>query len=186
LLLLVPAGGPSHEKALEDFLPRRNLVSLCLVLALALLIGLPLIATAQDATPEPAIAAYDLPAVAAGLTNPRGMTWDADRTLFVALGGNGIINLAADLSKGHAVLTGIAIDPAGGVHVGNLTPAPYVNGAAKVVHVAPDGTVTVAMTELTTVTRLAVGDDGSGQIVRLDVSGAVGAAVADAMTEAPE
>jgi len=45
--------------------------------------------------------------------------------------------------------------------VGNLTPAPYVNGAAKVVHVAADGTVTDAITGLTAVTGVAVGDDGT-------------------------
>ena len=292
-------------------MPRRKLSSFCLVLALAILTGLPLTATAQDATPTTAMTADDLPVAAAGLTNPRGMTWGADGTLFVALAGSGgdtpgeppielefmggptasvvrieagcpvavadglpssrdvdggvtgvadvailgdqlyalvaaagdlygnpgstngvyqvnadgsttlladtsawlaanppetagwtappegypnpgnpfamvadeasgllwvvdalnglvftvtpdgALTLAADLSDQHPVLTGIAVDPAGGIYVGNLTSAPFPSGAAKVVHVAADGTVTDAITGLTTVTGVAVGDDGS-------------------------
>jgi hypothetical protein len=291
-------------------MPRRNLVSFCIVLALAILAGLPLTATAQDATPTAAMTGDDLPVVAAGLTNPRGMTWGTDGTLFVALAGSGgdtpgeppidlefmggptasvvrieagcpvavadglpsardvdggvtgvadvailgdqlyaliaaagdlygnpgstngvyqvnadgtstliadtsgwlaanppetagwtappegypnpgnpfamvadeasgllwvadalnglvftvtpdgTLTQAADLSEQHPVLTGVAVDPAGGIYIGNLTPAPYVNGTAKVVHVAADGTVTDAITGLTTVTGVAVGDDG--------------------------
>jgi hypothetical protein len=38
---------------------------------------------------------------------------------------------------------------------------PFPDGAAKVVHVAADGTVTDAWTGLTTVTGVAVGDDGT-------------------------
>ncbi len=292
-------------------MPRRNLVSFCLVLVLAILTGPPLTATAQDATPTAAMTSDDLPVVAAGLTNPRGMIWGADGTLFVALAGtggdtpgeppiflefmggptasvvrieagcpvavadglpstvdvdgavtgaadvailgdqlyaliaaggefygnpgstagvyqvladgttslvadttawlaanppetagwtappegypnpgnpfsmiadeasgllwvvdalnglvftvtpDGTLTLAVDLSAGHPVLTGIAADPAGGIYVGNLTSAPFPNGAAKVVHVAADGTVTDAWTGLTTVTGVAVGDDGA-------------------------
>ena len=70
-------------------MPRRNLLSLCLVLALALLTGLPLTATAQDATPAAALTADDLPPIVAGLNNPRGMTWGTDGTLFVAQAGAG-------------------------------------------------------------------------------------------------
>jgi hypothetical protein len=295
-------------------MPRRNLVSCCLVLALAILAGLPLTATAQDATPTAAMSGDDLPVVATGLTNPRGMTWGTDGTLFVALAGSGgdtpgvpefppplgpfmggptasvvrieascpvavadglpsvvdgtggvtgvadvailgdqlyaliaaageangnpgsvngvyqvsangttalianteawlaanppetagwtappegypntgnpfamvadetsgllwvvdsvnglvftvqldgTVTLAADLSGGHPVPTGIAVDPAGGIYVGTLTSVPFPDGAAKVVHVAADGTVTDAWTGLTAVTGVAVGDDGS-------------------------
>jgi hypothetical protein len=42
-----------------------------------------------------------------------------------------------------------------------LTAVPFPDGAAKVIHVTPDGTVTDAWTGLTTVTGLAVGADGS-------------------------
>jgi sugar lactone lactonase YvrE len=298
-------------KRKEVQLLRRNLLSVGFVLALLLAAGAPLATSAQDATPTAAMTAGDLPVVAAGLTNPRGMAWGTDGTLFVALagtGGNtpgeppielefmggptasvvrieagcpvavadglpstrdvdggvtgvadvailgdqlyaleaaggdlygnpgttsgvyqvnadgtttliadtsawlaanppeaagwtappegypnpgnpfamvadeatgvlwvvdalnglvftvtpgGAITLAANLSEGHPVPTGIAADPAGGIYVGNLTPAPYVNGAAKVVHVAADGTVTGAVAGLTAVTGVAVGDDGT-------------------------
>ena len=57
--------------------------------------------------------------------------------------------------------TGIAADPAGGAYVADLTPAPYVEGSAKVRHVGLDGTVTDVWTGLTTVTGLAVGPDGT-------------------------
>ena len=55
--------------------------------------------------------------------------------------------------------TGIAPAPDGGVYVGNLTPFPFPDEAAKVVHVAPDGTVTDHWTGLTAVVALAVGPD---------------------------
>ena len=71
----------------------------------------------------------------------------------------GAITRIADLSAGHPVSTGIALAPDGGVYVGNLTPFPYPDGAAKVIHVAPDGTVSDYWTGLTAVVALAVGPD---------------------------
>jgi len=92
-----------------------------------------------------------------------GLLWvvDAINGLVFTVTPDGTLTLAADLSQGHPVLTGIAVDPAGGIYVGNLTTAPYMNGSAKVVHVAADGTVSDAMTGLTTVTGVAVGNDGT-------------------------
>jgi sugar lactone lactonase YvrE len=92
-----------------------------------------------------------------------GVLWvvDALNGLVFTVTPGGAITLAANISEGHPVPTGIAADPAGGIYVGNLTPAPYVNGAAKVVQVAADGTVTDAITGLTAVTGVAVGDDGT-------------------------
>jgi hypothetical protein len=92
-----------------------------------------------------------------------GLLWvvDALNGLIFTVTPDGTLTLAVDLSAGHPVLTGIAADPAGGIYVGNLTSAPFPNGAAKVVHVAADGTVTDAWTGLTTVTGVAVGDDGA-------------------------
>jgi len=292
----------------------RNLLSLWFVVGLAFLASAPISVAAQDATPAAAMASNDLPVVATGLTNPRGMTWGADGTLFVALAGSGgdtpgvpefppplgpfmggptasvvrieascpvavadglpsvvdatggvtgvadvailgdqlyaliaaagevngnpgsvngvyqvsadgtttliadtegwlaanppdtagwmappegypntgnpfamiadetsgllwvvdsvnglvftvqldgTVTLAADLSEGHLVPTGIAVDPAGGIYVGTLTSVPFPDGAAKVVHVAADGTVTDAWTGLTTVTGVTIGDDGT-------------------------
>jgi sugar lactone lactonase YvrE len=71
----------------------------------------------------------------------------------------GEVTRVADLSAGHPVPTGIAPAPDGGVYVGNLTAFPFLDEAAKVVHVAPDGTVTDHWTGLTAAVALAVGPD---------------------------
>jgi plastocyanin len=71
---------------------RGHLLSVWFVLALVLTTGTPLAASAQDATPAASPAAGAPPVVASGLTNPRGMTWGADGTLYVALAGNGGTN----------------------------------------------------------------------------------------------
>jgi len=76
-------------KRKEVQLLRRNLLSVGFVLALLLAASAPLATSAQDATPTAAMTAGDLPVVAAGLTNPRGMAWGTDGTLFVALAGTG-------------------------------------------------------------------------------------------------
>ena len=73
----------------------------------------------------------------------------------------GAITLVADLSPGHPVPTGLALAPDGIAYVGFLTPKPFPNGAAKVVKVVPDGTVTDAWTGLTAVTGVALGPDGT-------------------------
>ncbi len=73
----------------------------------------------------------------------------------------GAITRIADLSVDHPVPTGLALDPNGGVYIGNLTAVPYPDGAAHVLHVAPDGTVTEVWKGLTAVTDVAVGPDGA-------------------------
>jgi plastocyanin len=74
---------------------------------------------------------------------------------------DGEITRVADLSEGHLVPTGIAVDADGNAYVGHETAAPYGDGASKVVKVAPDGTVTDAWAGLTVVTDVAFGPDGS-------------------------
>lgn len=74
---------------------------------------------------------------------------------------DGAVTRIADLSEGHPVPSGIAAAPTGGAYVGMLTAAPYPQGAAKVVHVAADGTVEDVWTGLTAVTGVAVGPDGA-------------------------
>jgi sugar lactone lactonase YvrE len=74
---------------------------------------------------------------------------------------DGEITLVADLSIGHLVPTGIALDDEGGAYVGHETTFPYPDGASKVIHVAADGTVTDAWTGLTAVTDIALGPDGT-------------------------
>jgi DNA-binding beta-propeller fold protein YncE len=71
----------------------------------------------------------------------------------------GAVTRVADLSVGHPVPTGIAPAPDGGVYVGNLAPFPFLDGTAKVLHIAPDGTVSDHWTGLTAVVALAVGPD---------------------------
>jgi plastocyanin len=73
----------------------------------------------------------------------------------------GEITLIADLSKNHMVPTGVALDPNGGAYVNHETVVPFPDGAATVIHVAPDGTVTDAWTGLTAGTDLTMGPDGS-------------------------
>lgn len=104
--------------------------------------------------------------------NPSGSLYDleagTDRLWITeAVGGliitvtpDGTITLVADVSEGHLVPTGMAIAPDGGVYVGFLTAIPYTDATSKVIHVAPDGTVTDYWTGLTAVTDLVVGPDG--------------------------
>ncbi|MDQ3226529.1 MAG: ScyD/ScyE family protein [Chloroflexota bacterium] len=77
------------------------------------------------------------------------------------LGLDGSVSRIADLSAGHPIPTGIAPAPNGGVYVAFFTAAPYREGAARVVEVAADGTVTEVWSGLTLVTALALGPDGS-------------------------
>ena len=72
----------------------------------------------------------------------------------------GEISTVADLSEGHLVPTGIAVDAAGNAFVGFETAAPYGDGTSKVVQVTPDGAVSDVWTGLTVVTDVALGPDG--------------------------
>lgn len=73
---------------------------------------------------------------------------------------DGTITLVADVSVDHIVPTGIVPDGAGGAYVNHETVVPFPDGAAKVIHVAPDGTVSDAWTGLTAGTDLVMGPDG--------------------------
>ncbi len=111
--------------------------------------------------------------------NPSGSYFDmevgADRIwLSEAVGGrvitvtpDGTITLVADISDGHMVPTGMALAPDGGVYVGFLTAIPYADGSSKVIHIAPDGTVTDFWTGLTAVNDLELGPDGTLYAVEL-------------------
>jgi len=83
------------------------------------------------------------------------------------LGLDGAVTRIADLSNGHPIATGIAPAPGGGAEVAFFTHAPYVEGAAKVVTVAPDGTVADVWTGLTLVTALAVDANGDRYALEL-------------------
>ena len=73
---------------------------------------------------------------------------------------DGEVTVMADLSEGHMVPTGVALDGEGGAYVGFETTVPYPDGSSKVVHVAADGTVTDFWTGLTAVTDVVMGPDG--------------------------
>jgi sugar lactone lactonase YvrE len=66
-----------------------------------------------------------------------------------------------------AVPTGVAANPAGGVFVGLLSGGPFPPGAAKVVGVTEDGTVTDVATGLTMCTDVAIGPDGQMYAVQI-------------------
>jgi hypothetical protein len=92
-----------------------------------------------------------------------GMLWvgDPNSGQVLSVTPDGVVTRIADLSEGHPVPTHLALDPNGGVYVGTLTTVPFPDGAAKVMHVAADGTVTDVWTGLTTVVDVAVGADGT-------------------------
>lgn len=73
----------------------------------------------------------------------------------------GEVTRVADLSARLAVPTGLAPAPDGGVYVGNLTPFPFLDGTAEVIHIAADGTVTDQWSGLTAIVAMAVGPDGA-------------------------
>ena len=70
---------------------------------------------------------------------------------------DGETELIADLSEDHMVPTGIAVAPEGGAYLNHETVVPFPDGAAKVIHVAADGTKTDHWTGLTAGTDLVMG-----------------------------
>ena len=74
---------------------------------------------------------------------------------------DGQMELVADLGEAHMVPTGVAIAPEGGAYVNHETVVPFPDGAATVIHVADDGTVTDHWTGLTAGTDLTMGPDGA-------------------------
>src|SRR5829696_4858473 len=116
---------------LEGSMLRRSLLSVWLTLAVVLTTGAPLAVTAQDATPGASPVAGAPPVVASGLTNPRGMTWGADGTLFVALAGNG----------GTSPAVGEFLPPPAGPEVGG-------GPSAAVARIDPEGCPVAVATEL--------------------------------------
>jgi len=93
-----------------------------LLVSTLLLVGPAFPVAAQDATPSASPSAGAPPVVASGLTNPRGMTWGADGTLFVALAGNG----------GTSPAVGDPLPPPGG-------PGAVGGPSAAVAQIGPDG-----------------------------------------------
>jgi hypothetical protein len=92
-----------------------------------------------------------------------GVLWmtQPNRDEVLTIAPDGTITRIVELSAQALVLTGIALDPDGGVYVGTMTSAPFFNETAKVLHVSLDGEVRDVWTGLTTVTGVAVGPDGA-------------------------
>jgi hypothetical protein len=72
-----------------------------------------------------------------------------------------LIDLSLQAIMPVGVPTGIAAAPDGGVYVGFLTEEPLADGTAKVVEIAPNGTVRDVWTGLTMVVDIALGPDGA-------------------------
>ncbi len=98
-----------------------------------------------------------------GMASSGGRLWatDANGGQVVTVAPDGTIARAADVSGEDPTPTGVTAAPDGGVYVAYLTRVPYPNGTAKVIRVAPDGTVSDAWTGLTAATDVAVGPDGT-------------------------
>lgn len=77
------------------------------------------------------------------------------------LGLDGSVTRIADLSVRHPIATGVVAAPDGGWWVALFTHFPYTEGSAKVIHVAPDGTLADAWTNLSVPIDLALGPDGA-------------------------
>jgi sugar lactone lactonase YvrE len=76
------------------------------------------------------------------------------------VGLDGEIVRVVDLSGLDPIPTGIVAAPGGGAYVAYFTRAPYVEGAAKVVLVGDDGSVSDAWTGLSLPTAVEIGPDG--------------------------
>ena len=102
-----------------------------------------------------------------------GVLWisESNHEQILTVTPDGTISRFIDLSPGAefgtTVPTGIAPAPDGGIYVGFLTELPFPDGAARVVEIAADGTVSDAWTGLTAVTDIAVSPDGTLYAVEL-------------------
>jgi glucose/arabinose dehydrogenase len=72
----------------------------------------------------------------------------------------GEIGTVLDLSDGHPVPTGIAVDGGGNAYVGFETHGPFGDGQSRIIQVTPDGTVSDVATGLTQVADVTFGPDG--------------------------
>ncbi len=123
---------------------------------------------------------------------PDGMLWVADagaNALFTVDPATGAVEVVAvfaglpsplpnpnrgDAPETDPVPTGIAFDGDGNAYVSLLSGFPFLPGSAKVLQVAPDGTVSDYATELTTLTDLRMAPDGQLYAVQFAIFGEQG------------
>lgn len=92
-----------------------------------------------------------------------GMFWatEAHESQLATVAPDGTIARVVDASVQDPTLTDLALAPEGGVYAAGLGRFPYIDGSTKVMHIAPDGTMTDYWTGLTAVTSIAIGPDGA-------------------------
>jgi plastocyanin len=104
----------------------------------------------------------DAPGYALVADEAAGLLWvvDPNAGQILSVTPDGVVNRIADLSVGHPVPTRMAPAPDGGVYVATLTAVPFPDGAASVLQVSPDGTVTEVWSGLTAAVDVAIGPEG--------------------------
>jgi hypothetical protein len=96
-----------------------------------------------------------------------GVLWisESNHEQLLTVTPDGTITRVVDLSPAAVlsvgVPTGLAMAPDGGVYLGLLSEFPLTDGVAKIVKIAPDGTVSDVWTGLTAVTDIALAPDGT-------------------------
>jgi sugar lactone lactonase YvrE len=121
-------------------------------------------------------------------SNPYGIAALPDGLIVTDAGSNTLLKIAADGGVSlkavfparfmgppppvsDAVPTGVAVGPDGNYYVSELTGFPFVQGAARIYRITPDGTVTVAVDGFTNISDIAFGDDGSLYVLEFDSNG---------------
>jgi plastocyanin len=101
-----------------------------------------------------------------------GALWVSDgnvnQVLRIAPGG--AVSRAADLSVGHPVTTGLARAADGSLIAVELTPAPFPQGAGRILRIGSDGQADELFQGTTAATGVAVGPDGTIYVVEHSIS----------------
>ena len=107
---------------------------------------------------------------------------DAGSNTLLNVSATGVVSLVASFAphpvgpspSSDSVPTGVAVAPDGTIYVAELTGAPFTAGAAKIYHLAADGTLLNTLSGFTDLTDLAFGGDGSLYALEFDADGIIG------------